>query len=106
MPHATGTAISDDARLSEWAGRGGAPPDHVIRTKARPLVLPPLPSGGDGPALAAWGRSLEQALEAYTADYRIDTRGLHFTAPLPAGRVHRVSAAALRPLAAAVIEWM
>jgi len=41
---------------------------------------------------------------AYTADYRIDTRGLHFTAPLPAGRVHRVSAAALRPLAPAIAE--
>jgi rhamnose utilization protein RhaD (predicted bifunctional aldolase and dehydrogenase)/NAD(P)-dependent dehydrogenase (short-subunit alcohol dehydrogenase family) len=63
-------AISDDVRLPEWAGRGVATPDHVIRTKARPLVLPPLPAGGDGPALAAWGRSLEQALEAYAADYR------------------------------------
>ncbi len=63
-------AVSDDARLPDWAGRGVATPDHVIRTKARPLVLPPLPSGGDGPALAAWGRSLEQALEAYAADYR------------------------------------
>ncbi len=63
-------AISDDARLPDWAGRGVATPDHVIRTKARPLVLPPLPSGGDGPALAAWGRSLEQALEAYATDYR------------------------------------
>jgi rhamnose utilization protein RhaD (predicted bifunctional aldolase and dehydrogenase)/NAD(P)-dependent dehydrogenase (short-subunit alcohol dehydrogenase family) len=63
-------AISDDARLGDWAGRGVATPDHVIRTKARPLVLPPLPAGGDGPALAAWGRSLEQALDAYAADYR------------------------------------
>ncbi len=63
-------AISDDARLPDWAGRGVATPDHVIRTKARPLVLPPLPSGGDGPALAAWGRSLEHALEAYAAEYR------------------------------------
>jgi rhamnose utilization protein RhaD (predicted bifunctional aldolase and dehydrogenase)/NAD(P)-dependent dehydrogenase (short-subunit alcohol dehydrogenase family) len=63
-------AVSDDARLADWATRGVATPDHVIRTKAQPLVLPPLPAGGDGPALAAWGRSLEQALEAYTADYR------------------------------------
>ena len=47
-----------------------ATPDHVIRTKARPLVLPPLPAAGDGPALAAWSRALEQALEAYVADYR------------------------------------
>ncbi len=63
-------AISDDARLGDWAGRGVATPDHVIRTKARPLVLPPLPAGGDGPALAAWGQALEQALEAYAAEYR------------------------------------
>lgn len=63
-------AISDDARLPDWAGRGVATPDHVIRTKARPLVLAPLPAGGDGPALAAWGRSLEQALEAYATEYR------------------------------------
>ncbi|WP_216922280.1 bifunctional aldolase/short-chain dehydrogenase [Synechococcus sp. CCAP 1479/9] len=63
-------AISDDARLPDWSGRGVATPDHVIRTKARPLVLPPLPSGGDGPALAAWGKALEQALEAYAAEYR------------------------------------
>ncbi|MCP9835143.1 MULTISPECIES: bifunctional aldolase/short-chain dehydrogenase [unclassified Cyanobium] len=63
-------AISDDARLPDWAGRGVATPDHVIRTKARPLVLPPLPPGGDGPALAAWGKALEQALDAYGADYR------------------------------------
>ncbi|MCT0208259.1 bifunctional aldolase/short-chain dehydrogenase [Synechococcus sp. CS-1332] len=63
-------AVSDDARLPDWAGRGVATPDHVIRTKARPLVLPPLPSGGDGHALAAWGQALEQALEAYATDYR------------------------------------
>jgi predicted acetyltransferase len=36
---------------------------------------------------------------ASAADYRIDTRGLRFTAPLPQGRVHRVSTAALRELA-------
>lgn len=36
---------------------------------------------------------------AYTADYRIDARGLSLTAPLPSGRVHRVSTTALRPLA-------
>lgn len=32
-------------------------------------------------------------------DLRIDTRGLRFTAPLPAGRVHRVSTPSVRPLA-------
>ncbi len=63
-------AISDDARLGDWAGRGVATPDHVIRTKARPLVLPPLPAGGDGHALVAWGQALEQALDGYAAEYR------------------------------------
>ncbi|UYN84625.1 MAG: GNAT family N-acetyltransferase [Microcella sp.] len=41
---------------------------------------------------------------AYTADYRIDTRGLRFTAPLPDGRVHRVTARDLRPLAVELTE--
>ncbi|KEF41500.1 MAG: short-chain dehydrogenase, partial [Cyanobium sp. CACIAM 14] len=63
-------AVADDARLADWATRGVATPDHVIRTKARPLVLPPPPPAGDGPALAAWSRSLEQAMEAYVAEYR------------------------------------
>lgn len=41
---------------------------------------------------------------ASAADYRIDTRGLRVTAPLPQGRVHRVSAAALRPLAPGITQ--
>ncbi len=36
---------------------------------------------------------------AYTADYRIDTRGLRLTAAMPSGRVHRVSAPAVRAIA-------
>ena len=61
--------VVDDARLPEWACRGVATPDHVIRTKARPLVLPPLPEPGEA-ALAAWAAQLEQALEAYGSSYR------------------------------------
>ena len=53
-------AVVDDARLSDWATRGVATPDHVIRTKARPLVL------GANPTLA----QIEAALAAYTADYQ------------------------------------
>lgn len=41
-------------------------------------------------------------LAAYCADYRIATKGLRVTAPMPSGRVHRVDAAALRPLAPAI----
>jgi rhamnose utilization protein RhaD (predicted bifunctional aldolase and dehydrogenase)/NAD(P)-dependent dehydrogenase (short-subunit alcohol dehydrogenase family) len=53
-------AVSDDARLAEWAGRGVATPDHVIRTKAAPLVLPAEAS----PA------AIEQAMEGYGRAYR------------------------------------
>ena len=47
--------ISDDQRLADWAERGVATPDHVIRTKRFPLV-----AGGD----------LDAALAAYGAAYR------------------------------------
>jgi rhamnose utilization protein RhaD (predicted bifunctional aldolase and dehydrogenase)/NAD(P)-dependent dehydrogenase (short-subunit alcohol dehydrogenase family) len=62
--------LADDARLVDWAGRGVATPDHVIRTKARPLVLPPLPAADRPADLAAWQASLETALAAYIATYR------------------------------------
>jgi rhamnose utilization protein RhaD (predicted bifunctional aldolase and dehydrogenase)/NAD(P)-dependent dehydrogenase (short-subunit alcohol dehydrogenase family) len=52
-------AISDDARLEDWACRGVATPDHVIRTKARPLVLPPDPDDG----------AIERALQEYISRY-------------------------------------
>ena len=57
-------AVANDNRLAEWAGRGVATPDHVIRTKARPLVTPP-PSGD----LGAWRAQAALALEAYARDY-------------------------------------
>jgi len=63
-------AVSDDTRLADWALRGVATPDHVIRTKAQPLVLPAAPAAGDGAALAAWSAALEPALAAYVAAYR------------------------------------
>ncbi|MEB3166920.1 MAG: bifunctional aldolase/short-chain dehydrogenase [Cyanobacteriota bacterium] len=53
-------AVVDDPRLVDWARRGVATPDHVIRTKAFPLVLPADPT----PA------AIEQALAAYIADYK------------------------------------
>ena len=51
----TARAIADDARLSDWAGRGVATPDHVIRTKRFALV-----ADGD----------LDEAMAAYGAAYR------------------------------------
>jgi rhamnose utilization protein RhaD (predicted bifunctional aldolase and dehydrogenase) len=57
-------ALVDDPRLSEWASRGVATPDHVIRTKRHPLVLP-----APGADLAAWGARAAAALDAYVDDY-------------------------------------
>jgi rhamnose utilization protein RhaD (predicted bifunctional aldolase and dehydrogenase) len=67
--------VVDDVRLSDWSTRGVATPDHVIRTKAWPLVLPPPPAVTDRDAvdfgaLAAWGTQVEAALGTYLADYR------------------------------------
>ncbi|MEB3300510.1 MAG: bifunctional aldolase/short-chain dehydrogenase [Cyanobacteriota bacterium] len=73
-------AVSDDARLGEWASRGVATPDHVIRTKAQPLVLPvpPAAAGGDGVAMAAdlrtWRVQVEAALAAYIDTYQAYVR--------------------------------
>ena len=64
----TGPAVMrlvGDARLADWAARGVATPDHVIRTKRHPLVLT-APSAD----LAAWRVDASAALERYVADYR------------------------------------
>jgi NAD(P)-dependent dehydrogenase (short-subunit alcohol dehydrogenase family) len=53
-------AVVDDQRLADWLTRGVATPDHVIRTKARPMVL----------AADASPAAIEAALEAYSAEYR------------------------------------
>jgi rhamnose utilization protein RhaD (predicted bifunctional aldolase and dehydrogenase) len=53
-------ALVNDGRLAGWASRGVATPDHVIRTKAQPLVLPANPSAAE----------IEQALAAYIAAYQ------------------------------------
>jgi NAD(P)-dependent dehydrogenase (short-subunit alcohol dehydrogenase family) len=63
-------AVVDDARLADWARRGVATPDHVIRTKAHPLVLPVAPAAGDRAALEAWSAALAPALQAYAANYQ------------------------------------
>ncbi len=57
--------LVDDPRLADWAGRGVATPDHVIRTKRHPLA-PPRPTRD----LAAWRGEAERALGAYIADYQ------------------------------------
>lgn len=70
---ATALAVANDQRLGDWAGRGVATPDHVIRTKDQPLVLPPAPpeQGPEaGPALQAWAAQLEAAMQAYVDNYQ------------------------------------
>lgn len=62
--------LVDDQRLSDWASRGVATPDHVIRTKARPLVLPPPPVSDQPETLIAWRTAVDAALAAYSDDYR------------------------------------
>ena len=57
-------ALANDPRLADWATRGVATPDHVIRTKAFPLVLPRL---GDD---AAWAAAAEAATGAFAGEYR------------------------------------
>ncbi|MGH7016983.1 MAG: SDR family oxidoreductase, partial [Caulobacteraceae bacterium] len=47
------------------AQRGVATPDHVIRTKRVPLVVPPL-----GPDAAAWRKAASAALAAFVAEYQ------------------------------------
>jgi rhamnose utilization protein RhaD (predicted bifunctional aldolase and dehydrogenase)/NAD(P)-dependent dehydrogenase (short-subunit alcohol dehydrogenase family) len=58
-------AVSDDERLADWATRGVATPDHVIRTKRFPLVAPAPALGG----LEAWSAALDEALARYAANY-------------------------------------
>ena len=59
------TTIAGHRSLTQWASRGVATPDHVIRTKRRPLVLP-APSG----SLDAWRQAADAALAAFAADYQ------------------------------------
>ena len=60
-------AFVDRDDLSDRACRGPATPDHVIRTKARPLVVDAALDPDDPPALRA---ALAAALDRYRADYR------------------------------------
>ncbi|HEY5290632.1 MAG TPA: bifunctional aldolase/short-chain dehydrogenase, partial [Caulobacteraceae bacterium] len=57
-------AVACDPRLAEWAGRGVATPDHVIRTKAHPLVTS-APVGD----FALLRSSVSQSLNAYADMY-------------------------------------
>lgn len=57
--------------LAEVTQRGPATPDHVIRTKALPLIItPPEPAEDDEALAARVGRALQSYAEAYHATFR------------------------------------
>ena len=58
-------AFVDGAEVADYSQRGTVTPDHVIRTKPKPLILP-VPVAGD---LEAFAEGAKQAVEAYKADY-------------------------------------
>ncbi len=67
-PTATTLAFANDPAVRELSGRGPVTPDHVIRTKQRPLVL----DLGDNIAalsVAALTERVQAAVQAYRAAY-------------------------------------
>jgi rhamnulose-1-phosphate aldolase/alcohol dehydrogenase len=66
----TGAAIRayvDGAELQRYGTAGVATPDHTIRTKNYPLLVPP-PEAGD---LAAFQREVQDAVAHFATDYRL-----------------------------------
>jgi len=59
-------AVADSPALREWASRGVATPDHVIRTKRHPLVLP-APHGEPAACREAVNRAMAEYVSAYEA---------------------------------------
>ncbi|HUJ73331.1 MAG TPA: bifunctional aldolase/short-chain dehydrogenase, partial [bacterium] len=59
-------AFVDSQQLQALALKGVATPDHIIRTKNLPLLLPPVQPGQE----QAFGQAVRQAVAAYQADYR------------------------------------
>ncbi len=59
--------LLSDPLLEELARRGVSTPDHVLRTKGWPVVLPPAPR--EGP-LAGWLEEADRRLNAFAEDYR------------------------------------
>jgi rhamnose utilization protein RhaD (predicted bifunctional aldolase and dehydrogenase)/NAD(P)-dependent dehydrogenase (short-subunit alcohol dehydrogenase family) len=59
-------AFVDGAEVGRYATAGTVTPDHVIRTKPKPLILP-APAAADLPGFAAAAKA---AFAAYDADYK------------------------------------
>lgn len=59
--------VIDSAQLAQWARLGLSTPDHIIRTKDGPAVLPSVGAAFDA---EAWRDGAEQALSVFAADYK------------------------------------
>jgi rhamnose utilization protein RhaD (predicted bifunctional aldolase and dehydrogenase)/NAD(P)-dependent dehydrogenase (short-subunit alcohol dehydrogenase family) len=59
--------VVDSDRLADWSRRGLSTPDHIIRTKDGPAVLPAVTASLDA---LAWLSGVEQALAAFAVDYK------------------------------------
>ena len=58
-------ALVNGGEIDRYSQQGTATPDHVIRTKPKPLLTPPPEAG----MLDAFAAGVRTALEAYKADY-------------------------------------
>jgi rhamnose utilization protein RhaD (predicted bifunctional aldolase and dehydrogenase)/NAD(P)-dependent dehydrogenase (short-subunit alcohol dehydrogenase family) len=58
--------FADGQALADYAARGVATPEQVIRIKSRPCLLPP-PDEAD---LTAWRTAARMAIDRFVADYR------------------------------------
>jgi rhamnose utilization protein RhaD (predicted bifunctional aldolase and dehydrogenase)/NAD(P)-dependent dehydrogenase (short-subunit alcohol dehydrogenase family) len=69
MDFRTGPAILDyvgGAEVQRYGRAGVATPDHTIRIKNYPLIVPPPEAGG----LAAWREAVRAAVTGFAAEYR------------------------------------
>ncbi len=56
--------------LGRYSQQGTATPDHVIRTKQKPLITPAPPGDNEAGDLESFRRGAERALKRYAANYR------------------------------------
>ncbi len=69
LDHRSSAAILNyvgGADVADYACRGVVTPDHIIRTKNRPLIVPPAEAG----KLDAFAEAVREAVRAFAANYR------------------------------------
>ncbi len=62
-------AFVDGSGLADYARRGVITPDHIIRTKNLPLVLPPVPPPGQPGRTEAFAKTVKEAVARYQQGY-------------------------------------